>query len=118
MLAAQGGDLGAPRPRAPAREISAARGGYVRRIDAEKLGVAVIELGGGRKQVHDRIDHSTGLEMLARIGDPVAPGQPIVRVFSPPEKFTPVAELVTKAIDLGDTPTPAPPLIVERIGNE
>ena len=45
------------------------------------LGVAIIELGGGRKVLTDAIDHSVGLEMLAKIGDRVEQGQPLVRVF-------------------------------------
>jgi pyrimidine-nucleoside phosphorylase len=116
MVAAQGGNLDAPRPRAAARDFSASYAGFIRCIDAEQLGMAVIEMGGGRKVVADRIDHSTGLEMLVRIGERVERGQPLVRLFSRPEEFDRVSRIVAAAIEIGESPCDGPRLIVERIG--
>ena len=109
MVAAQGGDLDAPRPLAPPQEVRAESGGHVRAIDAEALGLAVIELGGGRKRQGDSIDHAVGFEMLVRIGDAVEPGQPVLRVFGDPAR---VAEQPwMAAIDLSELPVAAPPLV-------
>jgi len=82
MVRAQGGNLEASRPLAPAREITSDRSGYVVRIDAEKLGSAIVTLGGGRRIKSDLIDHSVGLEMLVRLGDAVDTGQPLLRIFA------------------------------------
>ena len=116
MVVAQGGRLDAARPIAPARDLCAERSGIIESIDTESLGWIIIDLGGGRRQLTDAIDHSVGLEMLVRIGDEVSSGQPFVRVFAPPAKFDEVAPRLRSAIAIGDEPTDPPLLIVERLG--
>ena len=64
MVAAQGGNLDAPRPVAPAQDILAPCDGYITAIDTEQVGRVIIELGGGRKQLGDKLDLSVGLEMM------------------------------------------------------
>src|SRR3990172_6753919 len=64
MVAAQGGNLDAPRPVAPAQDVSSPRAGYIAAIDTEQLGRVIIELGVGRKKLGDVLDLSVGLEML------------------------------------------------------
>jgi pyrimidine-nucleoside phosphorylase len=115
MVAAQGGDLDAPRPVAPAQEMAAPRAGYVSAINTEQLGRVIIELGGGRKKLDDVLDLSTGLEMLVRLGDRIDQGQPIVRVFARSEAAQTVQDELLAAITIGDSPVEPPPLIVERI---
>jgi thymidine phosphorylase len=79
------------------------------------LGVAIIELGGGRKVMTDKINHSVGLEMLARIGDRVEKNQPLVRVFASQTGFERVKHIIADAFSF--TPQPVPPLppIVDRM---
>ncbi|HEX4146081.1 MAG TPA: thymidine phosphorylase [Pirellulales bacterium] len=115
MIAAQGGDLSAPRPRAPAGPVLANRDGYVVSIDVERLGLAIIEMGGGRKQLDDVVDHSVGLEMLVRLGDRVRPGQPQLNVFAQPNVRQRVQASLEQAIEIGPEPVSVPPLIIERI---
>jgi thymidine phosphorylase len=83
MVAAQGGDLDAPRHLAETWEWTAPRAGVVTGMDAEKIGVAVIELGGGRKVMTDHVNHAVGFEVRVRIGDVVERGQPLITVFGP-----------------------------------
>lgn len=116
MVAAQGGDLEAPRRVAPASAVEADRAGFVSSIDAEQLGRAVIELGGGRKVMTDRIDHSVGLEMLVRLGDAVKKGQELVRLFAQRDAARHVSPSVSQAIVVGDRPPAASPLIFQRLG--
>jgi len=115
MVAAQGGDLDARRPVAPAQEVAAPRAGCVSAINTEQLGRVIIELGGGRKKLDDVLDLSTGLEMLVRLGDRIDQGQPIVKVFARPEAARMVQDELLAAITIGDSPVEPPPLIVERI---
>ncbi len=116
MVAAQGGRLDVPRAIAPAHDLCGERSGIIESIDTESLGWIIIDLGGGRRQLTDAIDHSVGLEMLVRIGDEVATGQPLVRVFAPQSKFDEVASRLRAAITIGDDPTDSPLLIAERLG--
>jgi len=116
LVAAQGGNLNAPRPAAPAVDVNAPDAGYVAAIDTEVLGLAIIEMGGGRRVMGDKIDHSAGLEMLVRIGDHVERGQPLLRLFCPPQRRTPqLMPSLTEAIRLSSAPPPPLPLIRERI---
>jgi thymidine phosphorylase len=115
MVAAQGGDLDAPRPIAPASELTATHAGCVAAIDAEKLGMALIEMGAGRKKLGDKIDFATGLEMLVRLGESVERGQPIVRVFARSPNAEIGRQMIAEAITISNQPYSAPRLIVERI---
>ena len=114
MVSAQGGDLAAARRIAPSSEVVAERTGVVSAIDTEQLGWAVIEMGGGRKQLGDPLDHGVGLEMLVRIGDKVDVGQPLVRVFARPESVPAVSSMVADALTIGDSAAP-PKLILDRV---
>jgi thymidine phosphorylase len=112
MVRAQGGDPDARLTIAMSTELTAGRSGIVSAIDTEALGLAIIEMGGGRRKMGDPIDHSVGLEMLVRLGDRVAAGTPIVRIFSEqPESFR---EAIQQAIVIDDHGI-GPPLIVDRI---
>ncbi len=115
MVAAQGGDLDAPRPVAPASDATSPRAGYVAAIDTEALGRVIIELGGGRKKLGDALDHSTGLEMLIRIGEPVEAGQPLVRVLASPDAAARVRNELVAAITISDDAVEPPPLLAEHI---
>jgi pyrimidine-nucleoside phosphorylase len=115
MVAAQGGNLDAQRPVAPAHDITCPRDGYVTAIDTERLGRVIIELGGGRKKLGDVLDLSVGLEMLVRLGDAVEIDQPLVRVFAQPDAAAAVQADLPAAITIDDNHTEPPPLVVERI---
>jgi len=115
MVSAQGGDLDAPRPVAPAHDVVSPWDGYVAAIDTERLGYVVINLGGGRKQLGDKLDLSVGFEMLVRLGDKVDTGQPLAKLFCEPDAVHHVKRDLLAAITIGDDPVNSPPLIVERI---
>lgn len=114
MVAAQHGDPRLPLKTAPATELKAHRSGFIRHIDTEQLGYAVIALGGGRQRADDKIDHSTGFEMLVRIGDQIAAGQPLVRIYSrQPES---ARQQILNAFELSDEPATAHlPLVHSRL---
>jgi pyrimidine-nucleoside phosphorylase len=115
MVAEQGGNLDAPREVASESEVVSMRAGFITAINTEVLGHVIIELGGGRKWLGDAIDHSTGLEMLVRIGDRVDAGEPLVRVFARSDSAAGVNSEVVAAIAIGDDAVEPPLLIAERI---
>lgn len=115
MVGAQGGDLDAPRPRAAESVVAADRSGFVAAVDVELLGWAVIELGGGRKVLADRVDPSVGLEMLVRLGDPIRAGEPLVRLFAGSRGREAAAAMVRRAVSIAEArPTPGP-LVAECV---
>jgi len=80
-------------------------------MNAEELGLAVVELGGGRRVATDSIDFSVGFEMLVRIGDHVDVGTPLLNVFADDVKFERVKSLIEAAIAIGSDKVQSPPLI-------
>lgn len=115
MVAAQGGNLDAGLTVAPASEVLSARSGYLAKIDAERMGEAVIAMRGGRQQLGDPLDYSTGFEMLARLGDQVDAGQPLVRVYARADVAEAGREKLRASIHLSDEPPRQGPLLLDRI---
>ncbi len=115
MVAAQGGDLEAARAVSPATEVASPVAGYVAAIDAERLGEAVIAMRGGRQQMGDALDYSTGFEMLVRLGDRIEAGQPLACLFAPADVAQAGQEKLLAAIQLADEEPTIGPLILERV---
>ena len=113
MVKAHGGDLEAERPLANKQPVLANESGFLSRVNAERLGLAVIEMGGGRKKLGDALDHSTGIEFLLKIGDPIEKGQPIANVFCDGAKAEYVNQLVGAAIGVSPVTVDRLPLIVD-----
>jgi len=86
LVECQGGDVRmvmdpSRLPRAPRVEtLRAPRTGYVRRVNAQGIGLASVQLGAGREKKGDPIDHRTGVVLHAKVGDRVERGQPFADV--------------------------------------
>jgi len=91
------------------------RAGRVAGVDARAVGVAVIELGGGRALASDDVDHRVGLTRVASIGDEVGPDNPIAVIHARDEAAADAAAaVVTKAIKIGEPGEPGP-VVFERV---
>ncbi|HEY7200482.1 MAG TPA: thymidine phosphorylase [Candidatus Dormibacteraeota bacterium] len=86
MLEAQGGSRDRPPAAHPARlTVPAPASGWVAAIDALQCGLAVIDLGGGRRRKDDPIDHGVGLTIAAPVGARVRAGDPLVQIHAADE---------------------------------
>jgi len=98
------------------REVFAKTNGFVQRIDTRSIGMAVIELGGGRRVASDTIDHSVGFSDLAGIGRDVSPDEPIGVVHALTDDAANMAEAALQmALQIGDDVLRPKPLIRESI---
>ncbi len=113
MVHSHGGDLKAKRYISQQHTIAASETGFLNRVNADRLGLAVIEMRGGRKQIGDEIDHSTGIEFLVRLGDRIEAGQPIAHVFFDGRKPEYASQLISASVGIGETREEPPALIVE-----
>ena len=85
------------------RPVFADDEGSVVAIRTRDLGLAVIELGGGRRVASDRIDHRVGLSNLLGKGFRADFETPLCLVNAADEEsFTRASETVKKAYRLGD----------------
>ncbi|MGD9613636.1 MAG: thymidine phosphorylase [Kiritimatiellia bacterium] len=90
--------------------------GYLAKVDAESIGRAVLVLGGGRQKTDDVIDYGVGTSGLAKIGDKVEKGQPLVVVHANSEaKLAQAMAYVEQAFEISAQPVAAPKPIVARI---
>jgi thymidine phosphorylase len=117
MIAAQGGDPDAPLPRAALRRpVPAAASGYLRRLDARAVGVAAWRLGAGRARKEDPVSATAGVRCLAKPGERVARGQPVLELLADDEaRFGRALEVLAGAIEIGPEPPPAGSLVIERL---
>ncbi|MFT5523570.1 MAG: pyrimidine-nucleoside phosphorylase [Pirellulaceae bacterium] len=115
MVSAQGGDLTKPLLTGTSHEVMAIDTGVIGTIDTEALGLAIIEMKGGRKFVGQHIDHSVGIKLNARLGDEIDAGDSLATIYvdSTPEQHI---ATVREAIQISDLRPPDNPLIIDRIG--
>jgi thymidine phosphorylase len=99
------------------RPVHAGDDGVITAIRTRDLGLAVIELGGGRRVAADRIDHRVGLSQLAGKGQRVDQATPLCVIHAADaESLARAAAIVRQAYSVGAT-APAPSAaVIERIG--
>jgi len=97
--------------------VTAPRSGKVASIDTRAIGIAVIELGGGRRKADDTIDHTVGFTGLAGIGASVGgAGAPLGLVHARSESAAEAATAALRAAyTIADAAPPAGRNIYERI---
>lgn len=123
MVAALGGPFGfcensqTHLPRAPVvRDILSPVVGFVSTIDTRALGLAVVQLGGGRTGPDDEIDLSVGLDRIVRLGNYLEKGERICRVHALSEAAAEnVKDIITQAVVIDEKPADISPVVIERI---
>ncbi len=78
--------------------------GVVTSVDTRRVGVAVIDLGGGRQRTSDSVDHRVGFSDVCGIGAHVGPDAPIAMVHAASEeKAAQAHQALRHAITVGGT---------------
>jgi thymidine phosphorylase len=118
MIAAQGGDPGAELPVAAEKQVlTAPATGVLTRLDAYAVGVAAWRLGAGRARKEDPVSAGAGVVLLAKPGDPVRAGQPLLELHTDdPARFERALQALEGGFDIGDgAGVAAGPLVIERV---
>ncbi|HUY29417.1 MAG TPA: thymidine phosphorylase [Acidimicrobiales bacterium] len=117
MVAAQGGDPDAPLPRAShVTPVIAPRSGYLTRLEARAVGVAAWRLGAGRARKEDPVSATAGVVWRVRPGEEVRTGDLLLELHTDePARVGRALDALEGAITVGDEPTPARPLVIERV---
>ncbi|HET9872537.1 MAG TPA: thymidine phosphorylase [Propionibacteriaceae bacterium] len=119
LIRAQGGDPDARLPRA--REnyvVTADRGGTVTQLDAMSVGVAAWRLGAGRTRRGETVQAAAGVQIHAKRGDLVRPGQRLLTLHTDtPERFERALDALQLAYTIEEgAPPPTGPVVLDRIG--
>jgi thymidine phosphorylase len=120
MVRAQGGDPDAPLPRAAhtTAALPAPASGWLAGLDALRVGTAAWRLGAGRARQQDAVSPSAGIICLAKPGEQVRRGQPLLELHADdPRRFGPAIEALAGAAAVSDAgPPPQPSRIIEQVG--
>jgi thymidine phosphorylase len=102
MIAAQGGDPGAPLPLAREQHIlTAPASGVLTKLDAYAVGVAAWRLGAGRARKEDAVQAGAGVELRAKPGELVTEGQPLLTLHTDtPERFAYASQALEDGITI------------------
>ena len=124
LVLAQGGDISyvenpGKLPLAPERlDVKAPVAGYVSQIHAGEVGLTAMELGAGRAQKGDPVDHSVGIEILHNVGDRVDEGDLLFTVYAKTtEKAQAASKRLLSAHTFSEDPVDVLPLFYETISS-
>lgn len=103
-------------PKAPVvGDVPAPNAGTISAIDGEALGLAVVQMGGGRQVESDRIDPRVGITDMVALGTKVSRGDPIATIHAADEDSAEAAaRAVLRAVTIGDH-ADIEDLIIDRI---
>lgn len=125
FVVAQGGDgrvVDAPDrlPAAPViLPVPAPAAGIVQRIDAREIGLATVDLGGGRHKKGDAIDHRVGVLVDVKVGALVETGTQLCQVHAADRQGAEAAvRRVQAAYTIGDAPAAPLPIVLDRVSGE
>jgi thymidine phosphorylase len=117
-IRAQGGDpdLGVL-PVAPVvRAVEAPREGVVARLRARDVGIAALELGGGRRTKDDVIDHAVGVVCHVKRGEELSRGQVLAEVHARDETCAAAGlAAVLDAYEIGDEAPPGHGILLDVV---
>jgi thymidine phosphorylase len=118
MIRAQGGDPDAALPPAAHIRTWPSPGtGWLSRLDALAVGTAAWRLGAGRARQEDAVSAAAGIICLAKPGDRVEAGQPLLELRADdPGRFGPALAALAQAAAVSEQEPPAPaPAVIEVV---
>jgi thymidine phosphorylase len=118
MITAQGGDPDAPMAVSvhARHSLNAPEAGWLRTLDAYAVGVAAWRLGAGRALKEHPVNPAAGVLCLAKPGEWVERGQPLLELRGDDEsRFARAEEALTGAIEIGPEPPPACSPVIDRV---
>ncbi|WNV90711.1 thymidine phosphorylase [Umezawaea sp. Da 62-37] len=117
MIRAQGGDPDAPLPvGAHKHVVTATEDGVLATLDAYAVGLAAWRLGAGRARKEDPVQAGAGILCLAKPGDRVEAGQPLLELRTDTPDAVPYAlEALDGGYSVADSAVTPGPLVIDTI---
>ncbi len=99
------------------KPVAAPHAGVITTMATRDLGVAIVELGGGRRKAGDAIDMRVGFSDVKPLGTRVAAGEPLALIHAADDAAADRAiASYLAAVRLGDAEVAATPMVMATIG--
>jgi thymidine phosphorylase len=96
-------------------DLPSAQAGVLAAMDTRAIGLAVVDLGGGRRVASDRVDARVGLSGVRALGARVAAGEPLLRVHAASRESARQALVqLSAALHVAPQSDPPGPVVIER----
>ena len=93
------------------KPVAAPSSGHISRIATRDVGLAVVELGGGRRKASDVVNPAVGLTGLKSLGDRVEKGDPLCLIHADsPDAADKATAQILAAFAIGEAPAPTDPV--------
>lgn len=97
-------------------EVPAKKSGVVSKIVADKIGLAAMLLGAGRRTKEENIDYAVGLILNKKVGETVFEGESLVTIQSNRQDVNDVLKVIYDNIEIGEVGTE--PVLIHKIITE
>lgn len=98
------------------KAVYADKPGIVSAMDTRALGMAVVSMGGGRRQASDPLDYSVGFSEMAQLGDRADNQRPLAVIHAATETaWQEAADAMKRAVTLSENAPADTPVIYRRI---
>jgi pyrimidine-nucleoside phosphorylase len=125
LVEAQGGDVTVidEPDRLPAASliepVTAPAAGYLQEVNAAEVGMAVVDLGGGRATKEDTVDHAVGVVTHFKVGDRVEQEEPLFTVHANDEaRLAAARQRILDAHTIGPDKIEPLPLFYQKVTAE
>ncbi len=122
IIARQGGDsrvVDNPQRLPQARhrkDVPAPAGGFLAKMETERIGWAIQSLGAGRQRVEDSVDPAVGMVMHKKVGDRVEKGEALATLhYNDPARLAEAEHWLESVFTLAPTRTEPWPLILKTL---
>jgi pyrimidine-nucleoside phosphorylase len=96
--------------------VTASRAGFLSRLDAGLVGRATVGLGAGRDRVEDLVDPAVGILVIAKPGDELRVGDPVLELhYGDRGRLDQAVDVATRAIEISDQRPAIQPLVVGEV---
>ncbi|MDY6914706.1 MAG: thymidine phosphorylase [Candidatus Cloacimonadota bacterium] len=94
--------------------VKSRKTGYIKSVNSQAIGYAMIELNAGRKTLDSKLDHATGAYLPFKIGDKIEKGQNIGTVYANEEgSGHKVADMLAGHYEIIDEPVEKQKIIID-----
>ena len=95
-------------------KIKSKETGYIKSINTEKIGWALVEIGCGKKVISDTLDYSAGIKTNYKVGDKIYKGDIVYELFGfNEEKLKTAKKMLTKTFVISEQEQEQKKLIIE-----